>query len=132
MTQPKFDDPTTWPEDYAPGLHQPKGRKPAWRAPRRYVEAGWTPARVEVPPEDATALCRRYTRELLAWWRKREPSAADVGTWGYVIRRYRSDPYSPYQEVKANTREGYDFTCDKWDDWSLTDKGRAKLSEIPQ
>lgn len=115
MTKPKFHDPHTWPADYAPGLNHPKGRTPAWQAPQRYVKAGWAPARIPIPEGDVTALCRRYTRDLLAWWAKREVSAADFGTWGYVIRRYRSDSTSPYAEVKQNTRDGYDYTCDAWD-----------------
>lgn len=130
----KFDDPTTWPADYAPGLHHPKNRKPAWRAPERYVKAGWSPARVEVPEGEETPVCRRLTRELLQWWAKQAPSAADFGTWAYVIRRYRTDDISPYAEVKQNTRDGYDYTCEAWDKaighWRIEDLTFERIKEI--
>ena len=38
---PKFDEPATWPDDYAPGLIWIKKKYPYWRVPKRYLDAGY-------------------------------------------------------------------------------------------
>ena len=130
--QPKFDDPNTWTDpDYAPGLIWIKKKHAYWRVPKRYVDAGYSTSRQSLPsgPEAAqerASLCRRYTRDLLTWWASREPSAADFGTWAYLIRRYRTDDISTYANVKANTREGYDGSCEKW----LAIIGKMRVEEL--
>jgi hypothetical protein len=106
---------------YAPGLSW-SGRFCRWRAPRKYLELGYPVKFVALPPgapddehQPARALaCRQHTMDLLRWWRKQNEADADFGTWAYVIRRFRTDPYSPYAEIKANTRKSYDYLLDKW------------------
>lgn len=105
---------------YAPGLRWSKEGLAFWRAPAKYK--GFTPAYVNLgrgTPDDEYAperarLCRLHTANMLAWWKKQEAAKPDFGTWAYLIDRYRTDEFSPYQEVKANTREGYDYLCDRW------------------
>lgn len=62
---------------------------------------------------ERAAEARRLTRELL----KRVGATADapVGTWGWLIHRYRTDQFSPIREVKENTRVGYLWSLQKWD-----------------
>lgn len=36
-------------------------------------------------------------------------------TWAWLIHRYQTDEFSPYSEVKQNTRKGYDWTLEEWD-----------------
>lgn len=134
----RFDDPSSWPRDYAPGLVIIKDRFAYWQAPKRYVKAGWDQPRHKLPddPVERIALCRQYTRDLLNWWAYQQPASPDYGTWAYVIRRYRTDKYSPYARAKANTREGYDYTCNKWvaaiGHWKIDDLTFERLMEIEQ
>ncbi len=95
-----------------------------WKAPKLYVDHGYEPKQISLDMpgarhdehEAARALkCREYTKDMLRWWEQRSESAKDFGLWSYVIRRYRTDATSPYAEVKQNTRDGYDYLCDRWD-----------------
>ena len=98
--------------DYAPCLDR---SKMVWRAPKKYVAKGYSPRWVRLDPEgDYAAECRELTLTMLMWMQQQEASGATPGTWQYVIDHYRSDAESPYQEVKANTREVYDYLCDRW------------------
>lgn len=107
---------------YAPGLSFSR-RTASWKAPAKYVKAGYEPKSVNLnmPGEKDDHLapnraqrCRDLTRDLLRWWEGQEQARASYGTWGYVIERYRGDRFSPYADVKGNTRRGYDYTTDKW------------------
>jgi len=59
------------------------------------------------------AEARQLTRDLLKLCG--EGSDVKMGTWGWVIHQYRTDPYSPMAEVKQNTRDGYEFTISRWE-----------------
>lgn len=105
---------------YCPGISWSNGHA-TWRSPRKY--AGFTPPYVNLrlpgSPDDEhqperARMCRDLTRRMLAWWRSQDEAAPDYGTWGYLIRRYRTDEFSPYQDVKGNTRSGYDYCCEFW------------------
>lgn len=94
-----------------------------WKAPKRYVDAGYPTKSINLrmpgskaddQQEARAQLCRDHTRAMLKWWDDQDESLTDFGTWAYVIKRYRSDTFSTYATVKANTREGYDRLCDKW------------------
>lgn len=87
-----------------------------WVAPPRFVKAGWQTRRVPlgrfdrskpVPPELALR-CRELTQEIVRWYDNEVPKV-EPGTWKWLIGRYQSDEFSPYQSVKANTREGYAY-----------------------
>ncbi|PJE33450.1 recombinase [Pseudooceanicola marinus] len=39
----------------------------------------------------------------------------DIGSWSWLIDRYKTDKHSPFQNVKANTRESYLIYADKLD-----------------
>ena len=106
---------------YAPGIDW-KGRNPEsktawWKPARKCVEAGYTVKAVKLLPvghkEDEhqparAQKCRELTQEMARWWNDRdEASKVDPATWKYLIGRYKTDDYSPMQEVKGNTRAGY-------------------------
>lgn len=107
---------------YAPGISFSRNTA-SWKCPKRYVDAGYPHKSINlnVPgvkgdehQEARAKLCRQHTRDLMEWWREQEAAVPEFGTWAYVIDRYRSDRISPYAKVKQNTRDGYDYTCDRW------------------
>lgn len=51
--------------------------------------------------------CRQLTQELVRWWDGLDQPKVQLGTWQYLIARYKLDEFSPIQEVKANTKHGY-------------------------
>lgn len=119
-----FENPDTWAAEgplYAPGLMWSDGLYPRWKAPNRYVKAGWKTVSIKLDgrkgdgqDEARAARCRALTRELLDWYADRDPQRIRPNTWGYVIARYRSDDISPYHDVKPNTRAGYAKLLAKW------------------
>jgi integrase len=91
-----------------------------WRPSKRYAKAqhGMKPVRLTGQQgdgldhmRDAEALA--LTKEL----RKRcgESSHLTMGTWGWLIHHYQTDPYSRFNSVKENTRESYAWQIDRWD-----------------
>ena len=97
---------------YAPCVRQSK-RWFYWRPPARYVAAGYDASAVRLMGESGDGLdldraeqARDLTRDML---RHYDASEAQVtpGSWNWLIGRYKADEFSPYQEVKANTRESY-------------------------
>jgi len=108
---------------YAPGLSW-TGKHPRWKSPKKYVDAGYEPRSVSLTPTGSpddehqrqrARQCREHTIALLKWWNGRHEASQDFGKWSYVIRRFRTDPVSPYADVKANTRANYDYCLDKWE-----------------
>lgn len=99
----------------SPGLSW-SGRNANWRAPKRYVAAGYTPKNVKLEPghrddefqAEREAICRKLTADMHEWWSAR----GRTDTWGDLIERYRTDEYSPITDVKATTREGYEYLLD--------------------
>lgn len=105
---------------YAPGISwsgNSKGRKHAfWRCPKKYAQAGFAITNVKLQPAGSTddehqaarALkCRELTREMLKWYKEQDAPKVDPESWHYLIARYKTDAFSPIQEVKANSRAGY-------------------------
>lgn len=85
-----------------------------WVARADLVKAGYTPKTVRLPYnlDDPiqwpliSAACLRLHGEMLEWrsGRRRNPDHFD-GTVGGLSRRYQTDPISPFQFLKWNTRE---------------------------
>lgn len=63
-------------------------------------------------PDEIAAKCRELTRELLLWWDG--TPKVQLGTWAWAIARYKGDDFSPFHDVKDNTRAGYRYCIDKW------------------
>lgn len=116
---------------YAPGLNR-SGNAAYWKAPKRYVEAGWSLKSVALHGDDlARALrCRELTREMMQWW---EGATAKVepDTWQWLFSAYKGDKLSPIQEVKGNTRAGYLEDISYWEGFiGEDDMARANFVEI--
>ncbi|NIZ63326.1 recombinase [Sedimentitalea sp. CY04] len=105
---------------YAPGISwsgkNPERRYAHWKCPRKLVKAGYAITKVKIEPaghigdehQRARALmCRELTQEAIRWSETHDQPRVDPDTWMYLIARYRTDEFSPFQEVKANTKVGY-------------------------
>ena len=93
-----------------------------WKAPAKYRTAGYKITSMKLPGEKGdgndtirATICRQHTQDMMRWWNDQEESAPAYGTWKYLIGRYKSDAFSPYQDVKANTREVYDYLLARWE-----------------
>jgi hypothetical protein len=122
---------------YAPLTNWTNGRC-YWRPSAAYRKLGITGS-VRLPGHEGdgrdlerAAEARHLTREMLG--KLNATPEAPVGTWAWAIHRYRTDPYSPYQEVKANTRRTYDEDCAYWSgaipNLRLAQTTYAKLREL--
>lgn len=104
---------------YAPFLNR-AGAWLYWRPSSVWRKQGWKGENVRLTGQpgdgmdmDRAAECRRLTREML-----RSLGVApgfEVGTWSWLINRYKSDRYSPFRDVKGNTAEGYRKWLAVWD-----------------
>lgn len=105
---------------YAPGISwsgkNPERRYAQWKCQPKYVKAGYAITKVKIEPaghasdefQPARALrCRELTQEVVRWFEDQDAPRVDPDTWKYLIARYRTDEFSPFQEVKANTKVGY-------------------------
>lgn len=93
-----------------------------WKVPAKYRAAGYKITSIKLPGmkgdgNDAirATICRQNTQDMMRWWNDQEQSAPAYGTWKYLIGRYKSDAFSPYRDVKANTREVYDYLLARWE-----------------
>ena len=108
------DDPT-----YAPGISW-NGTYAKWKAPKKYIVVGFhtkelklaTGTRDDSHQHERARIARQQTREMLAWWDEQKTEYIE-NTWAWLIHRYKTDGFSPYQAVKSNTREGYDFSLER-------------------
>lgn len=105
---------------YAPSISW-SGKNPArryaqWKCPPKYVKAGYAIKSVKLDPPGSpndqhqagrAQRCRELTRELLKWYDEQDQPKVDPQIWKYLIARYKTDDFSPIQEVQANTRGGY-------------------------
>lgn len=121
---------------YAPGLSRAKGFC-YWRPSPSLVKQGYSKQRYKLPGREGdgqdharAALCRQYTRDMLRWASGETKPLVDVGTWGWLIGRYRSDEFSPFQEVKENTRDDYRFSLGRWED--AIGKTRITETDLPE
>ncbi len=103
----------------APGLiWQPRQSSwtPYWRAPEG---SGYKPARENLKhlvdrPEELIARCTVLEDYFRVWQKEKEGviSAFD-GTIGSLLKRYQSDPDSPYHALRPGSRHPYDHYIDK-------------------
>lgn len=116
--------------DFAPGLLRDKRRGHLWWvASAKLKKAGYkmrsyklgTLPNDEPVPRDIAAKCRELQREAERWYMDLDPKT-NPGTWHWLIGRYRSDDFSPFQDVKANTRDGYLYWLSQID---------AVMGEVP-
>jgi len=100
---------------YAPGISW-SGKYPSWKCPNKYVKLGYATKSIRIQPaghkgdesQPQRALqCRQHTQELKRWYDALDQPKMQTGTWHWLIGKYKSDDFSPFQEVKANTRQGY-------------------------
>lgn len=106
---------------YAPGLVRSKQHF-YWRPAKTMVRAGYHKDATKLPGVagdgcdlDRAAKCRDLTRQMLRWADGNDKPRVEVGTWLWLIGRYKSDEFSPYREVKANTREAYRNGMAAWE-----------------
>ena len=105
---------------YAPGISwsgkNPDRQYANWKPPAKYKKAGYSVGPIKLDPpgrsddehQPARALrCRELTKDMLQWHEEQDQPKVDPTTWKYLIARYKTDEYSPFQEVKENTRAGY-------------------------
>jgi len=111
----RFDDDLMDGSDpsYAPCVRKAK-RWFYWRAPKKYIEAGYHSNTVRLVGEEGdgrdnerASKARELTREMLRWYDS-EDALVTPGSWLWLIGRFKTDEFSPFNEnVKASTREGY-------------------------
>jgi hypothetical protein len=107
--------------DYAPGLSPSNGYL-YWRAPPGAVKAGFAMTRVKLPGKvgdgqdrERARRCRDYAREVVRFLTAGPDISFARFTWGWVIRRYLTDEFSPFRDVKANTRDSYREVLERWE-----------------
>lgn len=108
---------------YAPHVVKAK-RNYYWRVPAWAKAAGYDHPAIRLPGVEGDG------RELERAARARELTidmrdaieggsvqrTALAGTWGWLIARYLSDEDSPFQDLKANTRDSYRWVIKRWED----------------
>lgn len=119
-------DPRLWDNsdpDYAPGLLRDRKKGHVyWAAAPAYKKAGYalkTYRLGKLGPDDPlprewAAKCRELQREMVLWHEDMKPRL-QPGTWHHLIARYKSDEFSPFHGVKANTRDSYRYWLDQID-----------------
>lgn len=100
---------------YAPGISFSR-QYAFWKPPAKYVRAGFRKDKIKIDPPGSrhdehaatrAARCRELTRDMLQWYESLDVPKRDPRTWDYMIMRYQTDAFSPMQDVKGNTKEGY-------------------------
>lgn len=93
-----------------------------WTCPAKYVELGYAVKSVRLPGEagdgkdlERAQKARDLTREMLRW-HGGDDARLTVGTWKWLIARYMSDRASPFQQIKANSKEDYRFSLRRWEE----------------
>ncbi len=99
--------------DYAPGIAAAKDRF-YWRPPQKDVANGYVIKSVSLEGKAGdgkdmarAARCRELERDLIRWRSDQTKPKIEPHTWGWLIRRYLQDEFSPYRDVKDNTAEEY-------------------------
>jgi integrase len=98
---------------YAPGITRAKDCF-YWRPSTQAVAAGYAKGLHKLPGKagdgldlDRAARCRELTRDMLRWASGADAPKVTLGSWHYLIGRYKSDEFSPFHEVKDNSRHSY-------------------------
>lgn len=105
---------------YAPHLNR-TGQHFYWRPSRAALALGYAMKPVKLPSGDDSALeraslCRDYTRGMVRWMDSlSEKPKVEPMTWLWLIGRYKADEFSPFQDVKANTRQQYLDDLKPWE-----------------
>lgn len=93
-----------------------------WKPTRKFVDNGFpkTPRRLPGRIGDGNdamraQLAREYTREMLRWFEDAEPKIAP-GSWKHMIASYLTDEFSPFQDLKENTKAEYRRNMTRWED----------------
>jgi hypothetical protein len=107
---------------YAPGLFKVRNTF-WWRACRPAIAQGYMKKPVKLPGVEGDdqdglrrAKARDMCRDVLRWVDEQDRPKIIPNSWKWLIARYRSDEISPYRDVKANTRQSYDFHLHRWDE----------------
>lgn len=128
--------------DNAPGLKWRRinaGWQAHWRARSDLVKRGyfykslklWTSTREQPEPDAINQMliaskCQELQDSMLFWARGGElETAAYDGTWGSLVRCYKTDPDSPYSKKRYATRDHYDTLCKR----ILKDCGGDKIAD---
>lgn len=87
-----------------------------WKAPKKYRDLGVTTTSLKIGKvgDDPLAIARTARRLTIAMLDTYAVEEHPAGTWAWLIQRYEMDPYSPFQKVKANTRQTYQHCLDRW------------------
>ncbi len=103
---------------YSPLTRTVKGRV-YWQASAKFRALGYEPANVALDGMAGDGMdlaraaeARRLTRAMLEHYRADRDHPA--GTWAWLIARYQLDQFSPYHDVKANTRKSYAWQLERW------------------
>lgn len=98
----------------APGLKTRKrvgGDVYYWVAPAADILRGYQPKSRALPknlsPDERAKVCQAQQEDLNKW-REGTRQLAEKYSFRWLIRRYTTDPHSPYHAVKGKTRDGYD------------------------
>jgi hypothetical protein len=98
---------------YAPGITRAKDCF-YWRPSAAAVAAGYAKGLHKLPGKagdgldlDRAARCRELTRDMLRWASGADAPRVTLGSWHYLIGRYKSDEFSPFHEVKPNSASHY-------------------------
>lgn len=93
-----------------------------WKPTKKFVDSGFPKAPRRLPGRigdgnDAVRaqLAREYTREMLRWFDDAEPKI-EPGSWKHLIASYLTDDFSPFQDLKQNTRAEYRRNITRWDE----------------
>ncbi len=95
-----------------------------WRPSKPAVAAGFPKDLRKLPGKaddgqdlERARLCRDYTREMVQFLQSiGTESAIEPHTWRWLIGRYKSDEFSPFHGVKANTRQSYLDDLKPWEE----------------
>ncbi|MFT7059897.1 MAG: integrase [Pseudorhodobacter sp.] len=98
---------------YAPFVQKIK-RWFYWRATKKYTKEGYFTDPIRLVGEEGdgrdnerASKARELTREMLRWYNK-EDALVKPGSWLWLIGKFKTDEFSPYNEnVKASTRQSY-------------------------
>jgi hypothetical protein len=106
---------------YAPGMARAK-QFFYWRPSPALVKQGYCRDMHKLPGQvgdgldlDRAAKCRELTRDMLRWASGNDRPKVEIGTWLWLIGRYKSDEFSPFQELKDNSRRDYLFSLSRWE-----------------